>query len=96
VAVLYDTNYQAEPPPDGVTTFRQFIGGLNRALNDQSYSNQDGMAYNPPRQFMVEGPFGTAVEGQPIMVSPAGGVQLSPMLVLVLLGLLAYSQLKKG
>jgi hypothetical protein len=64
-------------------TLRSFVGGLNAALNDQSYAGADAVAYNPVGQFYSTGPYGVSVEGQPVAVS--GGVSMSPNTVLLLL-----------
>lgn len=77
-------------------TLRSFVNSFNNALNDQSYAGADGYVYNPPGQFEVAGPYGTAVEGQPITVSGGGSLRLSPgMLILVGAGLYWFLK-KKG
>lgn len=67
-------------------TLRSFVGGLNAALNDQSYAGVDAVAYNPPNQFVSVGPYSTSVDGQPVTVS--GGVSMSNR-TLVLLAVIA-------
>jgi hypothetical protein len=94
--MLQDPNAAAGTVPDGLVTLRQFVGGLNAALNDQAYSGYDGYAANRAGQFYTVGPYGAAVEGQPIAVSSAGGVSLSPAVVLIGLAVVAYVLLKKA
>jgi hypothetical protein len=74
--------------PDGLVTLRQFVGGLNSALNDQSYAGYDGYAYNPSGQFRTLGPNGAAVEGQPVTMTQSGSVTLSPGAILLVGGAL--------
>lgn len=67
-------------------TLRSFVGGLNAALNDQSYAGVDAVAYNPPSQFLSVGPYGASVEGQPVGVTHSGALRISPGMTLILLG----------
>jgi hypothetical protein len=71
---------------DSMRPLRLFVGALNGALNDQSYAGQDSAVYNPPNQFTVVGPYGTGVDGKPIAITRAGGLVISPALMLVGLG----------
>lgn len=75
-------------------TLRSFVNSFSYALNDQAFGNADGSVYNPPGQFQVAGPYGTAVEGQPVAVS--GALRLSPTLMLILVGAGLYWLHKKG
>ena len=93
MALLGDTPdpNQVDPAvPDWLVTTRQFVGTLDRTLNDQAYANTDGLAYNPTGQFVNVGPQGTAVEGRPIALTSAGGVTVSPGMTMALLGAAAF------
>lgn len=80
--------YTLQRPSDTLVRLRQFVGDVNAALNDQSYAGQDGLAANRPGQFAVVGPYGASIEGQPVALTSAGGLQLSPAVVLIGLGVL--------
>jgi hypothetical protein len=82
--------------PDGLVTLRQFVGGLNAALNDQSYAGFDGYAYNPSGQFRTLGPNSSAVEGQPVSLTPSGGMTLSPGALLLVCGVLLWLVVKSA
>lgn len=82
--------------PDGIVWLRQFVGGINSALNDQTYAGTDGYVGNPSGGFLAVGPYGSSVEGQPISVSQAGGVTVSPSFTLILLGAAAFWLLTRG
>lgn len=81
---------------DQLRSIRQFvslIGGFSG--NDQTLAGTDFAAVNAPGQFSSVGPYGTAVEGQPIITySPQQGMTVAPMLVLAGLALAAYFMLK--
>ena len=78
--------------PDSLINLRQFVGGLNQALNDQSYAYTDATAYNPPGQFVTMAPSGQAsIEGQPVIVRSAdGGLTLSPVALVLAAAAAAY------
>jgi hypothetical protein len=94
--MLQDPYAAAGTVPDGLVTLRQFVGGLNAALSDQSYAGYDGYAANPTGRFYSVGPYGAAIEGQPVTVSSAGGVSLSPAMVLIGLAVAAFVLLQKA
>jgi hypothetical protein len=78
-------------------TLRAFVGGLNAALNDQSYAGADAVAYNPVGQFYSTGPYGVAVEGTTQPVAVSGGVSMSPnTLLLLAIGVGVWLLSKKG
>lgn len=79
---------------DQLRTMRQFVSLVAGATGqDQTLSGTDFAAVSAPGQFSTVGPYGTAVEGQPIMTySQAGGMTIAP--VLLGLGLVAYFVLK--
>ncbi len=78
---------QAAQSQDVLRPLRLFIGTLNTAFyGDQNYTGEDASVWNAPGQFSVVGPYGTAVEGQPVMITRNGGVSISPALVLIALG----------
>jgi hypothetical protein len=65
--------------------------------SDQSFAGTDASVYNPPRQFVVIGPNGAAVEGEPILATTgAGGVAVSPLGLLLAIGLAWLVLRKKG
>lgn len=88
----------ASQQQDVLRPIRMFVGALQGALgSDQSYASTDASVYNPPRQFVVVGPQGqTAVEGQPIITAGAGGFTLSPMGMVIALGVAYLVFRKKG
>lgn len=78
-------------------TLRAFVGGLNAALNDQSYAGVDAVAYNPVGQFYSTGPYGASVEGTTQPVAVSGGISMSRQTVmLLLLGAGIWFLAKKG
>jgi hypothetical protein len=87
---LRDPNADDPAVPDWLVTTRQFVGTLNSALNDQSYAGTDGSVYRPTGGFVTVGPQGASVEGRPITLTRAGGVQLSAPMVWLLLGAGAF------
>lgn len=94
--MLYDAAY-ADPsrPSDAIIALRQFVGVIGGVLNDQAYAGTDGTVYNPTGTFPVYGPYGASVEGQPVSITPGGGLQVSPQVMLLLLGAAAVLILKK-
>lgn len=75
---------------DEQRTARAFVSFLSTAFGvEQSTAGQDGTPYNLPRQYQSIGPTGVAVEGFPVSTTQAGGVILSPGLLLVAAGLAA-------
>jgi len=83
---------------DALRTVRQFVGTLSGALAgyDQAVAGQDGYSWSLPGQYQTVGPYGVAIEGQPVTISRGGGLYISPMLVLVGIGAAAVMLLKKG
>lgn len=81
---------------DQLRSVRQFVSLLAGATGqDQTLSGTDFAAVNAPGQFSSVGPYGTAVEGQPIIsYSKAQGMTIAPAVVLVGLGLAAWFMLK--
>lgn len=76
---------------DELRPVRQFLSLVSGITGDQSYGYVDGLGVNPPGQFQTYGPYGQAVEGQPIMsYSSTGGVTIAPVLVMLGMGLVAY------
>lgn len=77
---------------DRLRTLRQFVsllGGMSGT--DQTLAGTDYAAVNAPGQFTSVGPYSTSVEGQPILTySAQSGMTVSPLLVLVGLGLAVY------
>lgn len=87
--------YEQEQQQDGLRVVRAFVGALNGYMGDQSYAGQDGYTVNTPRQFMVIGPQGVAVEGTPVIAqAPSGGVALSPVVMWLAFGALLYAVFK--
>lgn len=87
---------QASQAQDVLRPIRQFIAGLSAVYyGDQSYADSDAQVWNQPGQFTVIGPRSSAVEGQPITITRAGGVSISPQLVLIALGAAAVWFFKK-
>jgi hypothetical protein len=82
---------------DALRPLRAFISAVNAGLNDQSYAGADGYAYNRPFQFSSVGPYGTSVEGLPVVRTTAGGgLVLSPGLVLIGVGVAIALFVKRG
>lgn len=81
---------------DVLRVARAFIGALSGGSGDQNYSSQDPLAINPPGQFVVLGPQGVAVEGRSTIIgaAPGGGLVISPTLVLIVLGVIAWKFVK--
>lgn len=80
-----------EARQDELRPVRQFLSLVSGLTGEQTYGGQDYLASNTPGQFAAYGPYGQAVEGQPIMqYSSGGGITLSPVVVLLGLGLAAY------
>lgn len=82
-------------PSDSLIALRQFVGAFAGAFNDQSYAGADGVVWNPTGQFPVYGPYTASVEGQPITITQAGGLQVSPQVMLILLGAAAVLFFKR-
>ncbi len=77
---------QAAQDGDALRPLRMFVGALLGA-NDQTYAGQDAYAVSYPNQGLVYSPgYGVGVDGKPIAVTNAGGLVISPTLVLVGLG----------
>lgn len=81
---------------DRLRTLRQFVTfGAGLTGQDQSLSGTDFAAVNPPGQFSNVGPYGTAIEGQPIVTySPNAGVTVAPIMIVAGLALAAFLLLK--
>lgn len=90
------TNQDLIDQQDRLRTLRQFISfGAGLAGQDQTLSGTDFAAVNSPGQFANVGPYGTSVEGQPILTySHSAGVTVAPMLILAGLAVAAYMLLK--
>lgn len=73
---------------DALRPVRMFVGALTGALQgaDQSVSGQDPYAYNIPGQYQTVGPWGYAQEGTPIATTRNGGIVVSPMMVMLIIG----------
>lgn len=82
---------------DALRPLRMFVGLVGGALQgyDQSRAAEDGYSWNAPGQFQVIGPYGVAAEGTPIRLTNAGGLYISPMLILMGLGAAAVLLFKK-
>lgn len=80
--------YVAEDAQDGLRTARQFVSFLSGAFNayDQTYANTDGMIYNVPGQYQTVGPYSTSIEGTTISTTRAGGLVISPAMVMLGIG----------
>lgn len=79
---------------DELRPVRQFLSLVSGLTSDQTYGDADYAGVNQPGQFSNYGPYGQAVEGQPIMTySTAGGTSFPPI-VWIGLGIAAYLMLK--
>lgn len=90
------TNEELIAQQDQLRTARQFISLLGGITGqDQSLSGTDYAAVNSSGQFTNVGPYGTSVEGQPIIAySQTGGMTIAPVLVLAGLAVAAFILLK--
>lgn len=80
---------------DELRPYRQFMSLLSGLTGEQTYSGADQNTGNPTGQFVSVGPYGTSVEGQPIVTySPTGGVTMAPVVLLIGLGVAAILLLK--
>lgn len=81
---------------DRLRTLRQFISfGAGISGQDQILAGTDFAAVNAPGQFSNVGPYGTSVEGQPILTySQKAGVTVAPVMIMAGLALAAYLILK--
>lgn len=74
-----------EQRQDELRPYRQFlslVSGFNTV--DQTYGTSDGIVANAPGQFAVYGPYGIAMEGQPVMATNQQAMgAMSPMLLVV-------------
>jgi hypothetical protein len=83
-----------EEQQDAMRPFRQFVGLLNSAVNEQSWAGADGQAVNVPYQYQTIGRSGAAVEGSAVSTNAQGEPQQGiPMGLLLFVGL-AYLVLK--
>ncbi len=73
---------------DALRPLRYFVGAFSGALAgyDQAVAGQDGWSWNQTGQYQSIGPYGVAVEGQPIATTRGGGLYISPMVVLIGIG----------
>ena len=71
---------------------RQFLSLVSGLSGEQTYGSGDSSAPNTPGQFSVYGPYGQAVEGQPVMTynQTTGAVTMAPVLILLGLGVAAF------
>lgn len=88
--------YAAEAQQDALRPIRNFVSLLGGALYEQSLSGQDGMAYNTPYNYQTVSPLGVAVTGLPISTTPAGGVVISPAVVMLCMGMAVVAFWKLG
>jgi hypothetical protein len=76
---------------DDLRAVRQFVGIFNGILNqDQTYAGTDGIAANPPGQYIVYSPgVGASQVGQPVSTQQVRqvGLTLPPLGWLLLAGL---------
>ena len=80
---------------DELRPYRQFMSLVSGLTGDQTYSGADQTGANPTGQFVSVGPYGTSVEGQPIVTySPNSGVTMAPVVLLIGLGVAAILLLK--
>jgi hypothetical protein len=83
-----DTSTQIQ---DDLRPLRMFVGALQGALaGDQSVYGMDAYAWSVPGQYQVIGPTGVGLEGRPISTTQNGGLYISPGIVLMGLGALAF------
>lgn len=87
---------ELERRQDELRPMRQFMSLVSGLSGEQTYGAGDGTAPNTPGQFSVYGPYGQAIEGQPVMAynQSTGGVTLSPVLILLGLGAIAFLMLR--
>lgn len=80
---------------DELRPYRQFLSFASGITGDQTYNNLDSYGANPTGQFTSVGPYGSSVEGQPIVTySPNAGVTMAPIVLLIGLGIAAFVLLK--
>lgn len=80
---------------DELRPYRQFLSLVSGITGEQTYSGADQVGYNPTGQFVSTGPYGAAVEGQPIITySPNSGVTMAPVVMLIALGVAAFVLMK--
>lgn len=80
---------------DELRPLRQFMSLMGGLTGDQTYTGMDTYPVNPTGQFTSVGPYGSSVEGQPIVTySPTAGVTMAPILLLLGLGVAAFLVLK--
>ena len=81
---------------DELRPYRQFMSLVSGISGEQTYSGADTASANSTGQFVSTGPYGTAVEGQPIVTySPqSGAVSIAPVVLLIGLGVAAFVLLK--
>lgn len=74
---------------------RQFLSLVSGLSGEQTYGSGDATAPNTPGQFAVYGPYGQAVEGQPLMAyNQTQGMTIAPVLLLAGAALVAFLLLK--
>jgi hypothetical protein len=91
VGNLYGPSGPVQTQYDDGRVIRDFVNFANDAFGDgQTLVTYDGSMVNPPGQFTLATPDGVvSVMGQPvssIQSAPAGGVTISPQLLLLALG----------
>lgn len=81
---------------DELRPYRQFMSLVSGITGDQTYGGADQNTGNPTGQFTSMGPYGSSVEGQPIVTySPNNGtVSIAPVVLLIGLGIAAIVLLK--
>ena len=80
---------------DALRPFRQFVSLISGIVGEQTWASQDGYAGSMPYGYQSIGPYGWSVEGAPVSVTRAGGVVISPMVVMIGLGVVATLILKR-
>lgn len=85
---------------DELRPYRQFmslVAGF-QGIDSNTYTGTDTIGTNPTGQFVSVGPYGMAVEGQPIAVNASGQTvgpgTVSPMFIMVALAAVAVLLLK--
>ena len=81
---------------DELRPYRQFMSLVSGITGEQTYSGADTVGYNPTGQFVSTGPYGAAVEGQPIVTysTNTGAVSIAPVALLIGLGVVAVLLMK--
>lgn len=90
-----EAQIELERRQDELRPYRQFMSLVSGLSGEQTFGNADYVASNAPGQFSTYGPYGQAVEGQPLMsYNQSQGVTLAPVLLLAGVALAAFLLLK--